>query len=207
MALNPVTTAQLIGQASDGTLVPVLLNADGSIATSASGASSGAFGNALVVTPTPRVQMSFPYGIITELHHSDIGGTGTTSAVDGVGLSSTGANASSYSRLHSNVAAQYQPGLGLEGLFTGIWPSAPATAGSTAYVGYLTPEDGAAFGYDGTVFGCLHRYGGQVEIRKLQVTTKPTVAGNLDIELDGVTVSTAVLGTESIAETDRKSVV
>ena len=33
MALNPVTTALLIGQASGGTLVPVLLNPDGSVVT------------------------------------------------------------------------------------------------------------------------------------------------------------------------------
>lgn len=141
-----------------------------------------AFGEALVASLDPVVQLSFPYNVNTLLvtAHND-GGTSTIS--NSMLVLSTGAAANQYSKIYSVRRVKYRAGTGVRARFTALFTT--GVANSTQIIGIGSDTECFAFGYNGTSFGVLRRYAGVREIRTLTVTTASTTAENITITLDG----------------------
>ena len=192
----PVLT-QVLGDNS-GTPKLVAVNSAGEIITTAATGAEAAFGELLVQQPVPKVQSSFTYGIQPTLLEQTFSGTGSSSSASGLATASTGATAGSTSSVHTRTLAHYDPGLGLEALFTGMFATSPA--GTQAWVGLIDEEDGCAFGVQGGALSLIHRRGGLRQIATLSVTVASGGAGSIDIELDGTTVNVPIAGALTVGE-------
>lgn len=142
-----------------------------------------AFGEALVAQLTPVLQLVFPYNINTILLDARNNQSGTSSIDTSMLSISTGAAASSSSTVLSRQRIFYEAGQGVRARFTGMFTT--GVANSTQMIGIGDAGEGFFFGYNGTSFGILHRYGGSPEIRTLTVSTASTTAEDITITLDG----------------------
>lgn len=141
-----------------------------------------AFGESLVAQIEPVVQLTFPYNINSLLVDAWTDG-GTATVSDSMMVLSTGAAANQYAKAHSVRRIKYEAGQGVRARFTGVFTT--GVANSTQIIGVGSDTEFLGFGYNGTSFGILRRYGGVREIRTLTVTTASTTAENITITLDG----------------------
>lgn len=151
--------------------------------------SMSAFGEKLIVEPTPVFQNDFSYDLNLELwnNHSNSG----TATIDTNRLKlSTGAAANQSAVVESIIPIKYHPGQGALVRFTAIFDT--CTAGSEQLAGVGEAGDGFFFGCNGDTFGILRRVGGNHEIRTFTVTTASTTGENVTVTLDGETKSVAV---------------
>jgi len=141
------------------------------------------FGEFLVGQLAPQVDLVFPYNLnpLQVTTRNNNSGSSTTS--NSMAQLSTGAAANSSSHLVSNKRAKYSAGMGLKARFTAMFTTGVADSSQVAGVG--DADQGFFFGYNGTSFGILHRYGGAREVRTLTVTTASTTAENITVTLDG----------------------
>lgn len=95
--------------------------------------------------------------------------------------------------------AHLRPGQGVAARLSVLF--SPGSSQSTQYAGVLSTENGFAFGYQGTNFGILHRYGGQREIRTLTVTAGTAGAENVTVTLDGVAQVVPVASGQNATQT------
>lgn len=149
-----------------------------------------AFDETLVAEPHPVVSMGFPYNINADLFISRTNGSGTVTQSGVSALVKTAAGTSSFAQLLTKRTLKYNPGQGTMIRFAGFFDA--GAANNTQFVGYGSINDGFAFGYSGTAFGILRRYGGASETRTLTIATKSSHAENITITLNGVTKSVAV---------------
>lgn len=140
------------------------------------------FGEALVAQLEPVIQLTFPYNVNSLLVESWTDG-GTATISNSMLTLSTGAAASQYAKMHSRRRIRYDAGEGIRARFTGLFTT--GVANSTQIIGIGSDTEFLGFGYNGTSFGILRRYGGVREIRTLTVTTASTTAENITITLDG----------------------
>jgi hypothetical protein len=158
------------------------------------------FGEALVGSLTPVVGLKFPYNLNAAIVTVQDNQSGSSSVVDSMAQLSTGAAANSSSTLFSNKAVTYEPGLGVRARFTAMFTT--GVANSTQLIGIGDSGEGYFFGYNGTSFGIMRRYGGKPEIRTLTVTTGSSHAENITITLDGTADATvAVTNTADVTLT------
>lgn len=149
-----------------------------------------AFDELLVAEPSPIVSLGVPYNINTDLFITRTNGSGTVTQSGVSAIVKTAAGTSSFAQLLTKRTVKYNPGQGTLIRFAGFFDT--GVAGNTQLVGYGSINDGFAFGYNGTAFSILRRYGGASEVRTLTVTVKSSHAENITITLDGVTKSVAV---------------
>lgn len=149
-----------------------------------------AFDELLVAEPQPVVSMGFPYNINSDLFITRVNGSGTATQSGVSALVKTAAGTSSFAQLLTRRTVKYNPGQGTLIRFAGFFDA--GAANNTQFVGYGSINDAFAFGYSGTSFGILRRYGGASETRTLTITTKSSTAENITITLNGVTKSVAV---------------
>lgn len=169
-----------------------------------SSGSVSAFGEQSVAELTSIVNVQFPYNIhhdLLEERHNN----GSASVANSMVALSTGAVASQMASLLTRVPIKYYSGIGGLVRFTTIYTA--GVAGSNQYHGVGDSGDGYFFGYQGADFGVLRRFGGNPEIRTIQVTTKSTTAENITITLDGdvdatVTVTDATAGDATTTAND-----
>jgi len=142
----------------------------------------GAFGESLVTQLEPVVQLLFSYNVNPlEVDARDNGGA---SSIENSMLKlSTGAAANQSSSMLSREIARYEPGIGYRARFTGVFTT--GVANSNQVIGIGDSGEGLFFGYNGTSFGVMRRYGGKPEIRTLTVTTASSTAEDITITLDG----------------------
>lgn len=161
-----------------------------------------AFGDSLSVHLTPQVALSAVYGARdnTETFEAS-GGTVTTSNGDFV--LQTGTSVGGYAVLWSRRPLVYQPGIGAECRITGRFTT--GVANSLQAVGMFSSINGMFAGYDGASFGFMHRHSGEIEIRKLTITTPSNTSATATVTLNGtgytasVTNTTAAGNAEEIA--------
>jgi len=142
-----------------------------------------AFGEALVGQLTPVIQLQYPYALNPLIVSMRDNQSGSSSVVTSMAQLSTGAAANSSSTLKSKKIIKYEPGLGVRARFTAMYTT--GVANSTQIAGIGDSGEGFFFGYNGTAFGILRRYGGVPEIRTLTVSTASSDAENITITLDG----------------------
>lgn len=150
-----------------------------------------AFGEVLMGQLTPVIELAYPYNLnplIVTLRDNQ---SGSSSVVTSMAQLTTGAAANSSSCLKSNKNIQYQPGLGVRARFTAMFTT--GVANSTQIIGIGDSGEGYFFGYNGTSFGVLRKYGGKPEVRTLTVTTASTTAEDITITLDGDAATTVTV--------------
>lgn len=141
-----------------------------------------AFGEQLSSSLEPVVQLLFTYSVNPYQVNQFLNG-GTAAVSTAMLALSTGAAANQSACIESVNTIRYEPGLGVCCRFTGIFTA--GVANSEQIIGVGDIGEGFYFGYNGTDFGILRRYGGTPEVRTLTVTTGSSTAENITITLDG----------------------
>lgn len=165
-----------------------------------------AFGELQVESKTPQVQIRYPYNIV----HPDIGQSltnksgSTVTASDGQAIVTCSSTAESFSQIRTLDTLRYGPGQGAEMLGTCVFTT--GVANSSQVFGPGDDDEGFFFGYNGADFGILHRYGGSLEIKSLEITGAATGTGTITITMDGTAVPIEVTSGDSIATVTRKIV-
>lgn len=153
-----------------------------------------AFGELSVAELTPIFQYDFSYNINTKLWIEKING-GTVSIDNNRVKLSTGAGANQIARLESIVPLKYRAGQGAVGRFTYLF--ADGVSNSTQLAGIGDEGNGLFFGYNGSSFGILRRYGGNKHVHELQITTASTTTENITITLNGSSTGANIAVTNS----------
>lgn len=157
-----------------------------------------AFGDLQVAELTPLIQLTFPYSVNPRQVTSLTDGSGAASVTSSLLKVSTGTTTSSDSLLQSVSKGKHHAGHGTLARFDAIFDSG-GTAGTEAVIGLGNEEDGFFFGYDGAVFGLLHRHDGKLEHRTLTFTTGAvTAGGTITITLDGDATEVEVVNGDSV---------
>jgi hypothetical protein len=143
-----------------------------------------AFAEASVAELSPIIQMDFG---IPHIHEHVLekreNNSGSVTAANAMATVSTGAAANSGAALLTIDRVPYRAGQGVLSRFTGMFTT--GVANSNQIIGIGDAGQGFFFGYNGTDFGILHRYGGVTEVRTLTITTASSTAENITITLDG----------------------
>lgn len=145
---------------------------------------SGAFGEAISLGLSPRVQLDFVYGIngkTTEVFSATGGSVGTDT---GMVHCQSGTSVGGYGLLWSKRVLRYRPGQGTRFRWTAMIPTA-GIALSSIRAGALAATDELSFGYDGTDYGILHRRRGALEIQTLTLSAGASGAETGTVTLDG----------------------
>lgn len=121
--------------------------------------SQGAFGNPLTQPETPTVELTFKYGIILDLTHVSVSGTGYVHAPLGMAIVNAGPGPAASASLESRLASHYTAGTGGRFKFAGFFASGGLDS-STQIVGVGDLSDGYFFGYSGSAFGSMRRQSG-----------------------------------------------
>ena len=151
-------------------------------------AARSAFGEILVVNPTPIVQLDALYGIDTRSVTTYAVGTGAAAGTDAGKLVfqvQSGTSSTGDAHVLSKKYMKYRPGQGSLSRFTAAFTT--GVANSTQIAGLTDSEVALAVGYDGADFGVLRASGGKVSIYKLTITTAPTGTQTATVTLNGVT--------------------
>ena len=120
--------------------------------------SYSSFGENIVASNTPIIQLEFPYLINPRLVSSNITGTGTISVVNSMANVSVGPNTASLGLLQSIKTVKNRSGQSVNCQFSCLYTT--GVASTVQEVGILGVTDGFGFGFDGADFGILHRNNG-----------------------------------------------
>lgn len=159
-----------------------------------------AFGEMVVVEPTPRVQIDAVYGVQnTDIEVLTDGSSGSATASNSLFTCTTGTTIGGYGVVRSRRVVRYRPGQACRLSFTSLF-SSPA-ANSLQLAGGFTATEGLFFGYSGTTFGIMRRIAGAVAIWRLTVSVGAGGAETLTVRLDGVNFTVSAGGALSTAAT------
>lgn len=150
---------------------------------------TSAFGDAMFSPLTPKISISAIYGIRDNVVQFTATG-GTVSSTNNEFVCQTGTNVGGYAVVQSRIPLVHLPGLGSEGRITGRFTS--PVANSLQAVGMFSATSGMFVGYNGTNFGVMHRYDGQLEIRTLTISVASNAAATATVTLNGVAYTAAV---------------
>jgi len=144
------------------------------------------FGGVEVSQLVPVAQGDFIYGIQspqTFVTASFVGSSVT--AANGMAVLNCGTGVSGSAVLNLRRGIKYRPGQGSVMRATALFDT--PVEDNLQLIGLANNETGYSFGYQGTDFGILHRETGQLEIRKLTITTGATDGETVTVTLDGDT--------------------
>lgn len=194
-----LTRSVIVGRTEGGGVyLNISADEEGHLEVSVTGPNT-AFGEVSVAESTPDVQVDFVYSINPEMVTSTVGGTGSVTQANAMAVLATGASASGFARLESRRYMKYRAGQGGLSRFTAMFTTGAANSQQLAGLG--TVSNGLFFGYNGTAFGVMRRYGGAREIQTLTVATASNTTENITITLGGVTKSVAVTNSNAIVTT------
>ena len=156
------------------------------------GPKPSAFGDSIGVRLNPQIAISGVYGLRsnTQTFIATGGSAGTSGSEI---ILQTGTSVGGYAVVWSRRPLVYQPGAGAECRITGRFTSPVAL--SLQAVGMFSSINGMFFGYNGTSFGVMHRYGGGIEIRELTITAASGSSATATVTLNGVAYTAAVTNT------------
>ena len=117
-----------------------------------------AFGDLDVASPTPKIQLQFPYNINGLETVRATTGSGTVSFSQPFAVCSTTAATNSTASLSSKKNLHYATGQGGLCLLTAVFTT--GASGSTQWAGFANTLDALFFGYSGATFGVNRRYNG-----------------------------------------------
>jgi len=126
--------------------------------------SQSAFGEQLVVTLTPSVNIYFPYNLNSGILSLESNGSAILSQESGMARISTGTTTLSSGNIESLRTVRYTPGQGVNIRMSALFTSG-ADSNARQYGGIGTEVDGFFMGVSGTTFGIFHRsFGGETFI-------------------------------------------
>lgn len=147
-----------------------------------------AFGINLVTNYRPIVQSYQLYGVVTnpQLYETFTGSGGTIQASDdgtssNLSITST---VGSFVTIRSKRVLKYRPGYSLNVKFAAKFDTSNAVANSLQFAGIGNSQSDLYFGYNGANFGLRYSTGGQLEIRRYQVTSAATTTHTGNITLN-----------------------
>lgn len=108
---------------------------------------------------------------------------GTTGAINREFFVTTGTSVGGYGAIQSFRSVKFAYGQSTIARFCARFPT--TVAATWTGCGLISITDEVSFGYNGTDFGCWHRYGGEVEVRTLQVTGAAGGAEDATITING----------------------
>jgi len=147
------------------------------------------FGDKLTVELTPRISIKAVYGVRSDVQtFTATGGSATASNSEFV--LQTGTSSGGYGVLWSRRPLVYVPGVGAEARVTARFTT--GIASSMQACGFFSSKDGMFFGYNGTSFGVMHRYGGSIEMRTLTISAASGGAATATVTLNGTAYNVAV---------------
>lgn len=163
------------------------------------------FGGVEVSQLVPVAQGDFIYGIQspqTFVTASFVGSSIT--AANGLAVLNCGTDVSGSAVLNLRRGIKYRPGQGSIMRATALFDT--PVEDNLQLIGLANNETGYSFGYQSTDFGILHRETGQLEIRKLTITTGATNGETVTVTLDGdaFTFDIDIEGTTSTTQTAYK---
>lgn len=141
-------------------------------------------GSVLVESTRPVFQEAGYYGQLSNAWNTFTGGTGTAGTSGRVMSVTTGTTANSYGVIQSKRSNVYRPGQAGVMKFTGVFNE--GVTDSKQIIGALALGDGYFYGYNGTQFGIMHRYGGLAESRLITITGASGGSTNLTLTLNSV---------------------
>ena len=147
-------------------------------------AERSSFGEATVAQLYPIIQATANYDLIPSNFREFTANGGSTGAVGGMFEVQTGTSAGGYGAIQSFRALHYTAGQGVLARYTALFAANAATSWQGA--GLISVGDELSFGYNGTAFGCWHRYGGLPEVRTITVTGGSSGSTDLTLTLNSV---------------------
>ncbi|MCA9313760.1 hypothetical protein KDA08_05625 [Candidatus Saccharibacteria bacterium] len=154
------------------------------------GAQKTSYGVQEIVSNTAYVRAAPVYGLIPSNFREFSADGGSTGVENREFKTSTGTTIYGYGAIQSfrSLALEY----GQTGLtrFCARFPD--SVANSWQGVGLLTITDEISFGMNGTEFGVWHRYGGEVEVRTIQLTVGASGAENATVTVNGTAYVVAI---------------
>lgn len=157
-----------------------------------------AFGDSLASQLKPIVSMKATYGLLDNVETFTATG-GSVTVADGMFVLQTGTSVGGYGVAWSRQPIVYQPGVGVEARGT-VGFTTPV-ANSLQLFGLFSSVDGMFFGYNGTSFGVMHRYAGEIEVRVLTVDTASNANTTVTVVLNGVSYSGLAVTNSGVAST------
>lgn len=160
-------------------------------------ASVGSFGDKITSNLNPVVTLKAVYGLLDDVEtFTATGGSATASSSEFVCQSGT--SAGGYGTILSEKSVVYQSGIGCEARITARFTT--GIASSTQLAGFFTASDGMMFGYNGTDFGVMHRYGGELEIRTITITAVSGGSETVTVTLNGTGYALSVGSSATVQE-------
>jgi hypothetical protein len=114
-----------------------------------------AFGEIRMAELTPELQVSYVYGINTDIVVTGNTSGGTVSSSDSMAVVTSSASSNAWGEICTKQSIKYAPGQGSVGRFTCLFTD--GVTGNTQFIGIIDAEDGFAFGFSGDTFGLLRR--------------------------------------------------
>lgn len=156
------------------------------------------FGEILSSKLKKLIDLKFTSGLTPEKTFEINKNGGNVTYENGTVVLNTSAVTNSICNIESKTIAVYYPGTAIEAKFTALFSE--GVSGTKQLIGIGDAENGFFFGYIGSDFGIIRRYGGAVEVRELIITTKPSVAGDITITLNGESINITVSNTDEIVD-------
>jgi hypothetical protein len=157
------------------------------------------FGEVSTSQLSPVAQGDFVYNNINNQIFNDTSFAGGSVAVnDGMAELISGTDPSGSAVIQLRRGLKYRPGQGSLMRATALFGE--PEPGNAQFIGLGNSEGGYFVGYFGGFFGILHSSDGSREIRKLTITAGAGTE-NVDIQLDGDTISISVVGGGDITQT------
>lgn len=167
--------------------------------TTENGPLRSAFGELIVVTPRPTIQIDPIYGVRAKTDVSLLYDSEASSAAITLNSNSNGtkewkitsdAAANSFALMRSRRTVRYHPGQGMRFQYTARFSQ--GVDGNTQRAGAFNYGNEISFGYNGTSFGILYRKGGLPEVRTLTIDVGAGGNENVTVKLNGVNTVVAV---------------
>jgi hypothetical protein len=153
------------------------------------------FGINLSASMTPIIQNYQLYGIVSNpqlyVPSTSDGGTITASSDGTSVILSTSTTVNSYATFRSSRALKYRPGYSLVCRIVARFDT-NAVANSLQFCGVGNPQSDLYFCYNGTDFGVRLSTGGQLEVRKLTITSASTGSETATITLNSVSYTVSL---------------
>lgn len=165
-----------IMQDSDDLLVLVELEGSSVAVTS--------FNETIAESNTSYIEGSATYGLIPDNFRKFTAKGGSTGVERRLWKVSTGTRVAGYGAIQSYRTLPHRVGKSSVTRFSGYFES--NTANSWQGMGLIAVGEELSFGYDGTVFGVWHRYGGLSEVRTITVTGASGGSTDLTLTLNSV---------------------
>lgn len=131
---------------------------------------------------TPVIKASSQYGLLSEVVPlASLGGSAISQ--NSLFSCSSGTSQGGFGAISLDGTLPFRPGQGEKDLFTARFSA--GQAGSEQFAGAINANSGGGWGYNGTEFGILLRFGGAIVIQELTITTQAGGAENATVTIDG----------------------